>query len=327
MKIAQGRFFWHPTGWAVGWWAVVWWPVVALSLFFCFIVGCRDTVRHDSSALINIVATTGMVGDLVRGIGGSRVSVVDLMGPGVDPHLYKATQGDLAALAGAEMIFYNGLHLEGKMGEVFESLARTKPCVAVTRDIDRTKLRTPPEFEGNFDPHIWFDVALWAESLGVVAEELSKLSPSYAKEFEARKSEIAARFRDLDSWVRGEISTIPRERRVLVTAHDAFGYFGRAYDVDVVGLQGVSTASEFGLRDITRVSDIVIARSVKAVFVESSVPERLVKALIEGLKARGHDVKIGGSLYSESFGAKGSDNGTYEGMVRHNVKTIVAGLK
>ncbi|HSH00142.1 MAG TPA: zinc ABC transporter substrate-binding protein [candidate division Zixibacteria bacterium] len=283
-----------------------------------------DTV---GGAHIRVVATTGMVADLARAVAGTRADVTGLMGPGTDPHLYKASQGDIGRLAEADLILYNGLHLEGKMAEVLEKMAAHKPVVAVTDALMRDTLRAPAEFAGQYDPHVWFDVALWSQTVGHVAEALSAIDPAAAASYQAN----AAAYRDsltaLDTWVREHIAQIPAQRRVLVTAHDAFGYFGRAYDIEVRGLQGISTATEFGLNDITSMVDLLVARRIKAVFVESSVPRRSVEAVVEGCKSRGHAVIIGGELYSDALGPADSPAGRYLGMVRHNVTTIVEALK
>jgi manganese/zinc/iron transport system substrate-binding protein len=269
-----------------------------------------------------------MVGDLVRNVGGDRVEVTTLMGPGVDPHLYKASEGDIARLRNADVVFYNGLFLEGKMGEVLQRVAeRGLPVVAVGSRVPVERLHHPEAFEGHPDPHIWFDVSLWMETLPAVVDGLSVLEPDSRALFEAN----AARYREelvaLHRWCGERLAEVPPERRVLVTAHDAFGYFGAAYGVDVVGLQGISTASEYGLRDVQHIVDLVAARKVKAVFVESSVPKRSIEAVVEGVRAAGHDVRIGGQLYSDAMGAAGTPEGTYLGMVRANVDTIVEALR
>lgn len=276
---------------------------------------------------ISVLTTIGMIADIAGNISGADVSVASLMGPGVDPHLYRATQGDLKKLLAADIIFYNGLHLEGKMVDVLEKLAHQKRCVAVTSSISRDTLRAPPEFSGNFDPHVWFDVKMWIQASRVVAEELSKYDESRRTSFSKRAEEYIAKLLELDAWVQSEIARIPAARRVLITAHDAFGYFGRAYGIEVMGLQGISTATEFGLYDVKHLVDVIIKRKVKAIFVESSVPRKMVLSLQEGVRARGFNVEIGGQLFSDAMGEPGTVEGTYMGMVRHNVTTIVNALK
>ena len=276
---------------------------------------------------IRVTATTGMVADLVATVGGDLVHVQALMGPGVDPHLYKATQGDLQKLSDAEIIFYSGLHLEGKMVEIFERMSSTRPTMAVTANLPEARLRRPPEFAGNFDPHVWFDVALWSECSRTVEAELARFDPPHAVVYQANGEAVRTRMAELDAWCRAEIATIPRGQRLLVTAHDAFGYFGRAYDIEVIGLQGISTVAEFGLQDLTRLVDTIVSRKVRAVFVESSVPKKSIEALAQGCHDRGHDVVIGGQLFSDAMGAAGTPEGHYDGMVRYNVSTIARALR
>ncbi len=278
-------------------------------------------------AQLKVVTTTAMIGDLAKNIGAEHVTVQSLMGSGVDPHLYKATQGDLKLLLQADLILYNGLHLEGKMADTLENLANRKKVVAVTSEISKDALRKPAEFEGQYDPHIWFDVALWVGTIRPVVEALAELAPQYKEAFRSNGDNYRSKLFALDEWVNSQINSIPQSQRVLITAHDAFGYFGRAYDIEVAGLQGISTATEFGLQDVKRVVDLVIAKKVKAIFVEASVPQRFVLALQDGVRAKGSEVKIGGELFSDSMGAPGSREGEYLGMVRHNVNTIVKALK
>lgn len=280
-----------------------------------------------SDKRLSIVTTTTMIADLVRQVGGEHVEVAALMGPGVDPHLYKATQGDVARLQRADLVFFNGLHLEGKMAEILEKLKKQRKVVAVTDSVDPKKLRTPAEFEGNPDPHIWFDVALWSEAVDSVVGALVAADPAHQDDYKLKSSSYKGRLQELDATVRKEISSIPRDGRVLITAHDAFGYFGRAYDIEVHGLQGISTATEYGLHDVTRIVNLVLSRSVKAIFVESSVPQKFVEAIREGVRAKGRDVAIGGTLYSDSMGAEGTPEATYIGMVEYNVKTITQALR
>jgi manganese/zinc/iron transport system substrate-binding protein len=281
-----------------------------------------------SGRKIRVTTTVGMVADTVRNVGGDRVDVTALMGPGVDPHLYKASQGDIQRLSDADIVFYNGLHLEGKMVEVLEKIGEGgKPTVAVAEAIDESKLRNPPEFKGQHDPHVWFDASMWAETITPVVEALSKMDASHAAQYQANGEKYRKELAELDAYCRKQLATIPKERRVLVTAHDAFGYFGRAYEIDVVGLQGISTVSEYGIKDIQDRIDLIAKRKVKAVFVESSVPRRSIEAVVAGCKAAGHTVTIGGTLYSDAMGDPGTPDGTYPGMVRHNVDTIVAALK
>ena len=275
---------------------------------------------------VDAVATTGMIGDAVARVGGDRVRVVALMGPGVDPHLYKARAGDVRRIAAADVIFYNGLHLEAAMGEVFEEMAGRTRTVAVTRGIAEARLLSPPEFAYAHDPHVWFDVALWMEVVREVAGALEAEDPPGAETYRANAEAYLAELAALDRWVEARVATLPPERRVLVTAHDAFNYFGRAYGVEVRGLQGISTASEAGTADVQELAELITNRRIPAVFVESSIPLRTIEAVQAAVRARGFDVRIGGQLYSDAMGTPGTPDGTYIGMVRHNIDTIVSAL-
>lgn len=279
-----------------------------------------------AGAPLRVVATTGMIGDLAARLGGDRVEVTTLMGPGIDPHLYKASESDVRKLAEADLILYNGLHLEGKMGDVLVKMARSRPVVAVTEDLPRAELREPTEMAGQYDPHVWFDVSLWAQTLAPVERELARLDPAHAAAFAERRAALEAELAELDRWVAERIASIPERQRVLVTAHDAFGYFGRRYDIRVVGLQGISTLAEAGLHDVERVVAIILEARVPAIFVESSVPAKAIEAVQAAVRSRGFDVAIGGQLFSDALGAADSPAGTYVGMVRANVETIAGAL-
>jgi manganese/zinc/iron transport system substrate-binding protein len=254
------------------------------------------------------------------------VKVEALMGPGVDPHLYKARAGDVRSLARADLILYNGLHLEAAMGEVLEEMTGRVRTVAVTEGISRTLLLAPPEFVGAYDPHVWFDVTLWMEAARRIATALAEADSAHAAAYAERADSYLEELRALDTWARARASEVPRNRRVLVTAHDAFNYFGRAYGFEVRGLQGISTASEAGTADVQRLADEITRRRIPAIFVETSIPLRTVEALQAAVRSRGFDVQIGGSLYSDAMGSGGTPEGTYIGMVRHNMNTIVGAL-
>jgi manganese/zinc/iron transport system substrate-binding protein len=303
-----------------------------LAAVFAYANGCSPSggknagTGDPSSAPLTVTVTTGMIADAVRNVGGNHVRVVALMGPGVDPHLYKATQGDLAKLREANIIFYNGLHLEGRMGEVFRTMAERLPTIAVAESIPKELLRQPPEFEGNYDPHVWFDVNLWIYVVQKIRDVLSEQDPAHRADYAANAAAYLEQLKQLDTYIREQIAKIPEPQRLLVTAHDAFGYFGRAYGIEVMGIQGISTASDYGLQDLNQLAEILANRKVKAVFVETSVSPRSVEALVEGTRAKGHDIKIGGKLYSDALGEEGTPEGTYIGMVRHNVDTIVKAL-
>nr|WP_281261212.1 zinc ABC transporter substrate-binding protein [Desmospora activa] len=276
---------------------------------------------------IRVTTTTGMVADIVKNVGGEHVEVTALMGPGVDPHLYKASQGDIGRLAKAHMIFYNGLQLEGNMEDILKKLSHEKPVIPVAETIPAEKLKKLEDEGGKTDPHIWFDVQLWIEAVKVVEKELAKADPDHRDDYRQQSQAYIAELEELDQYAQEEIKSIPSKQRVLVTAHDAFGYFGDAYDIEVVGLQGINTASEYGLRDIQRVAKIISDRNVKAVFIESSVSKQSIEAVVKGAQQRGQTIKIGGELFSDAMGAEGTEEGTYIGMVRHNVDTIVSALK
>jgi manganese/zinc/iron transport system substrate-binding protein len=268
-----------------------------------------------------------MILDAVENIAGNHADVVALMGPGVDPHLYKATHGDLERLTEADVIFYNGLHLEGKMGEVFEKLGRIKPVVAVAENIPEEQLRKVPGFQGAYDPHVWFDVKLWAQVAKGISAFLQEYDSAHRDEYRQRSDTYLKKLDSLHAAVATSLQQIPPTQRVLITAHDAFGYFGDAYDIEVRGLQGISTMSEFGLRDVTDLVNFIISRKVKAIFVETSVSQKSIEAVMEGCREKGWAVKIGGSLFSDAMGNAGTQEGTYVGMVNANVRTIVESLR
>jgi len=289
-----------------------------------------DPPAPGSDGKMRVTVTTAQIADLVKNVGGGRVAVTALMGPGVDPHLYKASQGDIGRLASADIVFYNGLMLEGRMADILERLirgGRPAASVALGEKIDPALLSHPPQFQGHSDPHIWMDVSLWARTIPAVIQELAALDPAGREEYEKNGEAYRQALERLHEEVKQKIRTIPKERRVLITAHDAFGYFGRAYEIEVTGLQGISTASEFGLRDLQRLVSLIAERQIKAVFVESSVPRRSIEALVEGCRARVHEVRIGGELFSDALGPEGTPEGTYTGMIEHNVNTIVEALK
>jgi manganese/zinc/iron transport system substrate-binding protein len=268
-----------------------------------------------------------MITDLVGQIGGDRVEVTGLMGPGVDPHLYKASQGDVSALREANVVFYNGLFLEGQMENILEKTGEQKPTVQVTEHIPEEELLDSPQYEGQFDPHVWFDATLWRTSVDPVVEQLSELDPEAASEFEQRGEEYKRQIDELDSFVEEEISSIPEGQRVLVTAHDAFNYFGRRYGMEVRGLQGISTEAEAGSRDVQELADFLAENEIKAIFIESSVPPQTIEAVQDAARDRGWELEIGGELYSDAGGDEGTEAETYTGMFRENVETITEALK
>ncbi len=277
---------------------------------------------------LRVAATTGMVADLAREVGGDRVEVVSLMGPGVDPHLYKPAARDASVLGAAGVILYSGLMLEGRMGDLFARLARAgKKAYPVTERVPENLLLEPEEFEGHHDPHVWFDVSLWARGVPVVVDALAAADPSGGELYRANGAAVEKRLAALHEWCRARASEIPEARRILVTSHDAYNYFGRAYGFRVVGLQGVSTVSEAALADMAGLVDFIRKQGVKAIFVESSVNPAAIRRV-----AQDAGVAVGGELFSDAMGApgeikKGFDTGTYEGMVRYNMATIVDALK
>jgi len=268
-----------------------------------------------------------MIADVARNLGGQHVEVSGLMGAGVDPHLYKATHGDLEKLSGADLILYNGLHLEGKMADVLVKMARSVPTVQVTESIPENLLNEPAEFAGHHDPHVWFDVSLWIYVAERIRDALKEAAPAHAADFEKNAAAYIESLRALHQYVKDQIAQVPADQRVLVTAHDAFGYFGEAYGVEVMGLQGISTAAEYGAQDLTRLVNILVERKIKAVFVESSISPKSIEALVRGVEGQGGTITIGGELFSDAMGAEGTPEGTYIGMVKHNTDTIVKALK
>lgn len=286
-----------------------------------------QTSEKNSNQKPLIITTTGMIADAVSVIVKDKANVQALMGPGVDPHLYKATQGDLQKLTNADLIFYNGLHLEGKMGDVLEKLARQKPVIAVAAEIDTSLLHRVPQFNNNFDPHIWFDVKLWSKAVTYIGDFISSYDTLNASFYNSNTSTYLSELDSLHTSVGQQISSIPASQRVLITAHDAFGYYGEAYNIEVKGLQGISTISEYGLRDVSDLVKFIIDRQIKAVFVETSVSEKAINAVVEGCQNKGFDVQIGGNLYSDAMGAAGTPEGHYIGMVSANTKIIVEALK
>lgn len=278
--------------------------------------------------VLRVVTTIGMIEDIVKNIGGKRVSVISLMGPGVDPHLYKPSLGDVRSLDTADVIFYGGLHLEGRMVDLFEKMqASGIRAEAVSENIDPALLRQPAEFEGNYDPHIWFDVTLWQRAAQHVAAVLIEIDPDSTAYYQNNAAAYQQELAELHSYVTTQINSIPATSRVLITAHDAFGYFGQRYGMDVRGVQGSSTASEASASAVSELAGYIAAQKIKAIFVESSVPATTIQALQAAVRARGWQVQIGGELFADAMGAAGTPEGTYVGMVKHNVDTIVTALR
>jgi len=291
-------------------------------------IGCDGKRQPDAATTgkLTVVTTIGMITDIVRNVGGTHVEVTGLMGPGVDPHLYKATAGDVARLTSAKLIFYNGLHLESKMGEILAKMTGNTKTIAVTDDVDKAHLLTPPEFEGQYDPHLWFDVTLWMKAVEKVRNTLTEIDPGHQADYEANAERYLAELAELHQYVKTQAEKVPSEQRVLVTAHDAFNYFGKAYGFEVRGLQGISTATEAGIADVQELATFIAERRIPAIFVESSVSSRSIEAVKAAVNSKGFNVKIGGQLFSDAMGTDGTPAGTYIGMVRHNIDTITAAL-
>ena len=283
-------------------------------------------VRQNQTGAVRVVTTIGMIADAVKRVGGDKVEVSALMGAGVDPHLYKASEGDVRRLANAEIIFYNGLHLEAGMSEVLERMGGRTLTVAVSDALDRNRLLAPPEFKGAYDPHIWFDVEMWTKAAERVSDTLVEYDPANAETYRANAAQYLGELSELNDYVRQSALSVPEAQRVLVTAHDAFNYFGRAYGFQVRGLQGISTASEAGTADVQALAEFIAERRIPAVFVESSIPQRTIEAVQAAVRSRGFETRIGGQLFSDAMGDAGTPQGTYIGMVRHNIDTVVGAL-
>ena len=316
-------------------------PLWALCMMWLVLVtagGCErvDTAGQDATQVggaagpsnypYGIVCTVGMITDIVTHIAGDKADVSGIMASGTDPHLYKPTRGDGIKLQRADVIFYNGLMLEGKMIDTLVRLARDgKPVFAVTELLeDEGYVMT--DANQHLDPHVWMDAGAWMHAVDAAAAALGRYDPDNADYYLTNAKAYRAEIKALDDYARSAIASVPKQQRVLVTAHDAFNYMGRAYDLNVRGIQGISTESEAGVRDINDLVQFLVDREVGAVFVESTVPEKNVRALVEGARAGGHDVKVGGELFSDAMGKPGSYEGTYIGMIDHNVTTIVRAL-
>ena len=314
-------------------------PVAVIAALLA-IVACVGCDRGDSTAAgtpatapsarsypYHAVTTVGMVSDIVKQVAKDKADVKGLIGEGVDPHLYKPTRNDMSAMMEADVVFYSGLMLEGKMGDVFVKVGRTgKPVFAVTEMIPESSLLQPEEFQGHFDPHVWMDVSGWMQAVEAVIRSLSEFDPPNASFYKANGVAYAEELKRLDAYAQSAIGSIPEKSRILITAHDAFNYFGKRYKIEVKGIQGISTESEAGLQAINGLVETIVKNDVKAVFVESSVSDKNVRALVDGAAARGKKVIIGGTLFSDAMGAPGTYEGTYIGMIDHNVTIIARAL-
>ncbi|TXK72713.1 metal ABC transporter solute-binding protein, Zn/Mn family [Mesonia sp. HuA40] len=298
---------------------------VALVVLICF--GSCKKQNQNKNGKLQVVTTTTMITDLAKQIGGEAIEVKGLMGAGVDPHLYKASAGDVTKLTQADVVFYNGLHLEGKLVDVFEKMQQQTNTVALSKALDKKELIGSENFASNFDPHIWFNIGYWKLITQQLTKELCRLDPDNQNLFKKNEELYLAQLDKLENQIKAKIATLPKDKRILVTAHDAFNYFGEAYGFQVVGLQGLSTATEAGVQDVQNLAQFIIDKRVKAIFIESSVPKRTIEALQKAVQAEGFEVAIGGTLFSDALGNSGTPEGNYLGMFTYNVHTIVDALK
>lgn len=303
--------------------------IAGLIIFFGFSIvkAKRDLENTDGTKKIKIVTTTTMITDLVKEITKDKIEVKGLMGTGVDPHLYKASEGDVTKLFDASAVIYNGVHLEGKLDEVFEKMEkRGVKTYALAENLDKAELITSENFASNYDPHIWFSTTIWKEITKYAGEVLGEIDSANADFYKVNAIEYIKKIEEFEKYSFGKIEELPKKQRILITAHDAFNYFGKVYGFEVIGLQGLSTASEAGVQDVKNLADYIYENKVKAIFVESSVPKRNIEALQQAVEARGFKVKIGGELYSDALGNPDTIEGTYLGMYKHNLDTIVNAL-
>ncbi|QDT40471.1 Periplasmic zinc-binding protein TroA precursor [Gimesia alba] len=313
--------------------------LLAFTLLLSLLVGCqsKEGTSPDSTTdqkqpeielkyPIPVAATVGMVADLVKNVGREYVNVTQIMGSGVDPHMHKASRDDVQTIMNADLVFYSGLMLEGKMADTLIKVSRNKPVFAVTELIDEKTLLEPEDFNGHYDPHVWMDVAAWSQCVDAVKDALSQVDPKHADVYQKNAAEYKKELEQLHQYGLKTMQSIPEASRTLITSHDAFNYFGRAYGLDVQGVQGISTESEAGLKRINQLVDMLVKKNIKAVFVESSVSKKNITALIDGAKAQGHDIIIGGELFSDAMGEAGTYEGTYTGMLDHNFTTVARAL-
>ena len=297
-----------------------------LLVFLITSISCQQKAKKNKK--LQVVTTTTMITDLVKNIGGDKIDIQGLMGAGVDPHLYKASEGDVSKFFNADVIVYNGLHLEGKLEDVFEKMRQqNKQTIAASDALDTATLIGSEYFASNYDPHIWFSITNWEIITQYITDKLCELDAENATTYKINGANYLKTLASLKVAITAQVNSLPIEKRILVTAHDAFNYFGKEFQFNVVGLQGLSTATEAGVQDVRRLASFIEEKNVKAIFVESSVPKRTVEALQEAVRAKGKDVSIGGTLYSDALGSKGTAEATYVGMYKHNVKIIVSALK
>jgi manganese/zinc/iron transport system substrate-binding protein len=300
-------------------------PVVLGLLLLGLLPQC--STKHQDAGKIKITTTTSILRDVVQNLVGEDVEVISLMGAGVDPHLYKASHGDISRLSSADVIVYNGLHLEGKMTEVFKKMAKKHKLIAFADGLDKKDVLAIQSSANVYDPHLWFSVTKWISCIEYASDQLKVLLPELKDSIEQNSQEYISSLNELNTWIHEQINAIPEQNRILITSHDAFQYFGREYGIRVKGLQGISTLAESGLRDVTEMVNFIIEDKVKAVFVENSVPKKALLSVQEGCLSKGHKVAIGGELFSDALGAERTPEGTYIGMLRYNVNTVVKALK
>ena len=299
---------------------------IVLFALIISLFSCKNKVET-STGKLKVVTTTTMITDMIEHIGGDKIEVEGLMGSGVDPHLYKASEGDVTKLTDADIIIYNGLHLEGKLEDVFKKMKRSKTVIAVADAVNPAKLISSENFASSYDPHIWFQIDYWIACTRFAAAEIAKVDKANEAYYHENAETYITTLKKLKQINEIAIAQLPKEKRILITAHDAFNYFGEAYDFEVVGLQGLSTATEAGVKDVQNLADLIIEKNVKAIFVETSVPKRTIEALQAAVKAKDHEVTIGGELFSDALGTPNTPEATYEGMYIHNMSTIVNALR
>ena len=304
--------------------------VCSVFLMFVFLVcsGCDTKNQNDAkeNGKIQIVTTTGMITDIVRNVGGEKVEVIGLMGPGIDPHQYKATGKDIERLSSADIIFYNGLHLEAKMADLLGDMSGDTKSFAVTEGVNKELLLPLPDTNGQYDPHLWFDVSLWMKVVEYVRDTLTEYKPDIKAEINRNTKQYLDELTQLHQYVKTKVESIPVERRVLITAHDAFNYFGNAYGFEVRGLQGISTVAKASIADVQELATFISERRIPAIFVETSVSVRILEAVKAAANSKGYEVQIGGKLFSDAMGSEGTPEETFVGMVEHNIDTIVTAL-
>jgi len=289
-------------------------------------ISCRIEPKEQKGPL-HIVTTTGIIEDCVKQIVGDSAEVSSIMGPGTDPHIYKPTPGDIELLDKADVIICNGLHLEGKMAEMLDKYSKEKPVLKVSDGINKKDIIKSADFADSFDPHIWFDTKIWMQGLLYITKELGKIDSMSADYYGGNYDRYLAKIAITDMWVASQLDSIDTNQRLLITSHDAFSYFGRRYDIEVRGIQGISTLSEVGLKDISDMVNFLIERQIKSIFVETSTSQKTAQSIVDGCRAKDFNVELKGPLYSDALGEPDSEGGTYIGMIKSNVTMIVNGLK